>query len=140
MSERSRDDVRRQVQADRELMHTPGPWEIFEVHSGGGKDRGLVYAFIRAPKGQFAGTYQRNRIGTGQGVGFASGPLSREQVPDAESLANARLIAAAPDLLAADREALAALYGAREALGHIGNIDLAIDMLTAAIAKAEGRS
>lgn len=54
--------------------------------------------------------------------------------------ANAHLISAAPDMHAASEEALAALLGCREVLGSMANIQLAIDKLSAALAKAEGRS
>lgn len=60
--------------------------------------------------------------------------------PKAEIVPNAHLIAAAPDFVNAAQEALAALYGAREVLGSIGNTQHAIDLLEAAIAKAKGEA
>jgi hypothetical protein len=51
--------------------------------------------------------------------------------------ANAALIAAAPDGLAAAEEARAALYGCREVVGSIANVQHAIDMLEAFITKAK---
>lgn len=67
--------------AKRKRQHTPGPWEWEGTFRQG------WYATIRP-----VGTYTR-----------------REEMPRAESEANARLISAAPDLLAACREVLARL-------------------------------
>lgn len=68
--------------------HTPGPWHVVEVYDGitSPKPNGLVYAKIQAADGS---------------VGFAGAYLSREGKPNDEAKANAALIAAAPDLLAA---------------------------------------
>ncbi len=59
---------------------------------------------------------------------------SASNQPDSEIEANCNLIAAAPDLLAASRAALAALHALRDA--PQGGAEV---MLRAALAKAEGR-
>lgn len=53
---------------------------------------------------------------------------------------NAHLFAAAPEMYEAGEEALAALYGAREALGDVANISHAIRLLEAAQDKARGEA
>lgn len=53
---------------------------------------------------------------------------------------DARLFAAAPEMYEAGEEALAALYGAREALGDVANISHAIRLLEAAQDKARGEA
>ena len=94
--------------------HTPGPWRV----RGGAAS---VYAFdIVGPKGE--------------DIGYANqsdGADDPEVYPDG---ANARLMAAAPDLLAACRAFLAADPGE----GYSPLEEAAIDLMRAAIAKAEG--
>lgn len=91
--------------------HTPGPWKVFLVKDG-------------PNKGQLLGVGQE----TGEGVADAYGGLWGS---GGEKLANARLIAAAPDLLDAAKAAeflLAALCVDRDTATRI--------KLRAAIAKA----
>ena len=89
--------------------HTPGPWEVdgFSVMAGVGAEYGdLAYATA------------------GDGHADPDCHLNR---PDAERLANATLIAAAPDLLAALEEIA-------EITQHTASREIAL----AAIAKARG--
>lgn len=86
-------------------QHTPGPWEVVEYE---------------AEEGDFWKEIEPDVACVRKGR---------------EAIANARLIAAAPDLLAA----LKAL--AKEVFGCYGNAHQAqMDMARAAIAKAEGKS
>ena len=87
--------------------HTPGPWEAIKPDSVGG------YRVYTAGKGY-------TLIAT---LGYVR--------DSAQEAANARLIAAAPDLLAA-------LIKLSEATDPIG-WDLRMELARAAIAKAEGR-
>ena len=91
--------------------HTPGPWKQNgnTVWEDGTKDRGHIAVC-------------RLRVGT--------------HVPEFQNEANARLIAAAPDLLAVLEKVLAAYEAAREP-GH-GTILIA--EARAAIAKARGQA
>ena len=86
-------------------QHTPGPWHVENFH------------------GSWDVTH-----------GPADDASERFSVLETLSEENARLIAAAPDLLAACKEALGYEYG-QPGLGWRQRIDL----LEAAIAKAEGR-
>lgn len=97
-----------------ENKHTPGPWHVFDNRTDKSFDR-----------------YDVARIGVGSKLdsdvancyGFAS------ERTDEEVLANARLIAAAPDMLAALQEIVA-----RNEIQHWFNLDQA----RAAIARATG--
>ena len=95
--------------------HTPGPWRLDCRRSMTGKS--YVYR-ITAPHGEDIVPYldMSNGSDTGDGV----------------SLANARLIAAAPDLLESLRMAVKYLRG--ENMGSV-----MLPKFEAAIAKAEGR-
>jgi hypothetical protein len=88
-------------------MHTPGPWEVYKSHSGNGHG-------IDGPKG-------------GAVVWVGSSPIE-----GVNKLDDARLIAAAPELLGACR---AAAYALRDA-----NLIGTAKFVEAAIAKAEGRA
>lgn len=90
--------------------HTPGPWKIFTVQDG-------------PNKGQLLGVGQQ----TGEGVTDAYGGLWGS---GPEQMANAHLIAAAPDLLEA--LILARRYVADVPI--VGDADLAV--IDAALAKA----
>jgi len=96
--------------------HTPGPWQFFELMSG---DDGLGYI--------------RPDPEDGREIAY-HGDMGR---PSHENRANARLIAAAPDMLAA----LKAHVEARRLSGRVGwgdKWDEAMRLTRAAIAKAEG--
>lgn len=105
-----------------EAMHTPGPWEVVEVWSGPASERGLVYARIQGADGS---------------VGFAGAYLSKQGKPDDECRANARLIAAAPELL----EALEKLSASANNPGvALAELRFTVKRITkAAIAKARGQ-
>ena len=95
--------------------HTPGPWRILPNYPGDGRwnistDNGVVEKVIVAPDDGWNSSYTE----------FT------------EREANARLIAAAPELLAACLLVLGHLNGST------GEVD-AVAILDAAIAKAEGR-
>lgn len=95
------------------MAHTPGPWT---------NDRGLVN-----------GKETRARVGDGISIDIfdaAEWPADRKD----EALANAALIAAAPDLLAAARSALNFIENTEGELGI--KLDSG-DALRAAIAKVE---
>ncbi len=101
-----------------ESKHTPGPWQ----RSG-----------VRQPSPEYRG----HPVGP-DGDPVVIVPYSDEH--HAECLANANLIAAAPDMLEALREVVAAM----PSMGGLGglsafNLCRAADLAKAAIAKAEGR-
>ena len=87
-------------------QHTPGPWKVASGPFG---------ATV------FVGEEENPRI------------VSDAAASDPENVANARLIAAAPDLLAALREARERMMGGSPAIRRL------IERTDAAIAKAEGR-
>jgi hypothetical protein len=72
--------------------HTPGPWEFLEAFTS---DRPITIGEVNAPHNDIANVYSADD---------ATVSITREQ-----AIANARLIAAAPDLLAASRAAIIAL-------------------------------
>ena len=100
-----------------EIKHTPGPWQFDEVATTCGR------AF---------------RIGAGEMLKAGKGCCiiydDYHGNPENERKANARLIAAAPDLLDACDFALTILEGMGNGSGGAANA------CRAAIAKAEGRS
>lgn len=95
--------------------HTPGPWEIKEADTS-----------IGAEWYRILGHGERGM------VDVAETPYRHE--------GNARLIAAAPDLLAAAKTLLDVLANEREDLPSSDAVGDARDALRAAIAKAEGKS
>jgi hypothetical protein len=103
--------------------HTPGPWEYTE-HDIGDDAFIVVPCNIVAKNGVFV-------------VDFDGGLYSWEgaKASNDERYANARLIAAAPDLLAACKEALAAIVALDVASQPWG--DDVYKRIAAAIAKAE---
>ena len=122
------------VAAEQQAQHTPGPWtaEGFTVYAGDGDDFGDV-ARATAGDSHVDPDYHLDR-------------------PDYERIANARLIAAAPetaaerdrlrevnaDLLEAAKDAEAVLMGIRDNGGELAIAILpALVSVRAAIAKAE---
>jgi hypothetical protein len=101
--------------------HTPGPWRVNAILTASENDRGWNIARDHAGIGGFVGTVSPRIKGN---RGNAS----------AEGLANARLIAAAPELL----EALIVLRGACAAAGWLTDPAYVqhMDGARAAIAKA----
>jgi hypothetical protein len=104
-----------------ESAHTPGPWTVASVEN---TLRGRVY-FVRA-------------IREGKPVVVADCGLTAESPPTrAECEANARLIAAAPELLAALKTLIRAVADAGKE-GTAGDLGRAESQARAALAKAEG--
>lgn len=112
------------------MNHTPGPWEIHLITEGSEKGSETIAN---------VGTSQREMGRTWQGVCDIN-TWGREYVNDAESQANAHLIAAAPELLEACQWVLFHLEH-REGLRHRKDLfsDDELNRLRTAIAKAEGR-
>lgn len=105
----------------QKAKHTPGPWELstrLYVH-GILDSKGLAIAFQDVAPQVDCGSI-----------------TSRGRTPE-ETLANARLIAAAPDLLEA-LEALKTANGANNFQGWHSSFEEAIAKANAAIAKAKG--
>jgi hypothetical protein len=99
-------------------QHTPGPWEYTKAASSG--DRGI------------------HAEGTGIFAEAFADIRRAGENNSAEALANARLIAAAPDLLEALR--WAAQNADQSEAGRDDDWYAGLDRVRAAIAKAEGRS
>jgi hypothetical protein len=101
--------------------HTPGPWSLDQP--------GKISTSIIGPDGEF--------VIAGEGDAWMVPFACRD-----EAVANATLVAAAPDLLAAAKEALSyirALYQTAHGKGLPSNNSMA-KQLRDAIAKAEGES
>lgn len=96
--------------------HTPGPWE-FEISSDG----------------------SRAEVSCERWAEFARIWIQVEGEDFPEGRANARLIAAAPDLLAACQEASLQLQYLADKFNATGTGTAVLAKLDAAIAKAEGR-
>lgn len=117
------------AEEDHMSKHTPGPWEYEPGGWGGDESVG-----VQPAPGMIFHCYDQSRKAS---VGIAA--LERPTYWDRENGtiaigqedANARLIAAAPDLLAASKLAL-------ETLTNNGFSGVSVNALTAAIAKAEG--
>lgn len=99
---------------------TPGPW-ISYVDGRGTCERPRSIRYIGV-KGFMASICEMRGHGAN----------------DEQTTANGYLISAAPDMYEAGDEALAAIYGAIEVCGEIGNLAHARDLLIAALAKARG--
>ena len=125
--------------ADARTLHTPGPW-TFERNGksdSGREPKGVPYFWINLDAPGHLGGMR------------CSGHASQT---DEESVANARLIAAAPDLLAAAKDAQSAIDGAAQAIAdasewsedsvgddtYAQNLTRLAMSIRAAIAKAEG--
>lgn len=110
-----------------EAQHSPGPW-VVTTGTLGGKTGQL---FVRQGPGVFGShvghVHPRNPHDWPEGA-----------TPDAEAWANARLIASAPDLLAACQQVLARLDYLTSLWGQEGVTRGVADQLRAAVAKAEG--
>ena len=103
--------------------HTPGPWEFAEWNAGVNNTPG--FGLIAKCGGPDVTIHTRTLDGNGY-------------VDCTErAMANARLIAAAPDLLAA-LQTLNLVVGLTPIAGNKGALQEACDMARAAIAKAEG--
>lgn len=100
-----------------ETKHTPGPWSFDDIMSQGS----MVYRRIRTGREEAIGAVSAYKLTKGR---------------DAEAEANARLIAAAPDLLAAARR-VANLNPDAGEIGA-GMLRTIVAEARAAIAKAEG--
>jgi iron only hydrogenase large subunit-like protein len=110
--------------------HTPGPWTFQRIEAS--DDNRIVYCLIgpeaelkRTTGVAYAGTYGKTRHLTVTGI----------RQSDEECEANARLIAAAPDLLVA-LEAALPFIEAQE--GTSDENDVIVDACRAAIAAAKG--
>lgn len=119
-----------------ESKHTPGPWEFeresiyLELEKSGGKKLEPHEGYFRDNDGSWI-------VKPGIGRANYRGDKKRgaDQDPDPEGMANARLIAAAPDLLAAAKALLEWADGKNPA----GNSIVLQGALRIACAKAEGR-
>lgn len=107
--------------------HTPGPWKTERVDSGPVGSRNLVYFRVKSTRGYVAGTSVYCSEKNGATV----------RIDNAECDANARLIAAAPDLLEALETLLAAPLGGLSSDEFVTRMR-ARATATAAIAKARG--
>lgn len=121
--------------------HTPGPWQAVRMYS----DALTVldpkgFEIVEATRTAILPDYEE-RLGVGH---WALSEQAHRDLSDEEQAANARLIAAAPDLLAAGMEAAGSLSAAMEIMTRLGygrtaNVMQAYhDALVAAIAKAKG--
>ncbi len=108
--------------------HTPGPWNLASPKEGGcldQKEDRLICTTINNHLYHIAETFQYRN--------------TEFNTPDGVSLANARLIAAAPDLLAACKELLENYERDVKATKITGspNVQYALDIAKAAIEKAK---
>lgn len=114
-----------------EAKHTPGPWQVRgEIKSG---------AASRAPIDEWCGSVypQRKDYNYRGEVCFLQSSNCIKGVTSAEAAANAHLIAAAPDLLAACEEVLALMDDHN--VNAPNKWSAAVDQMRAAIAKAKGQ-
>lgn len=113
--------------------HTPGPWPLETVRTA----VGLCHKIGRFPSRgvrntTYACVYED---------GMANWRLLENGALDSELLANARLIAAAPDLLAALKECSFRLATLIAASGDFTDVNAkALDTANVVLAQAEGRS
>ena len=112
-----------QTEFSQEAAHTPGPWPM--TCSGDGKRIVIGAGLVEGPNG------------------YEVAEVYSDDCPRALAEANARLIAAAPDMLAALKAVAVAASSESRAVDVISFLialkGLAL-MVHAAIAKAEGRS
>ena len=106
------------------MSHTPGEWKV-------GEDEPFVYALNNAGTNRFFLSVQPGWIAR-----VGNNHPDDERTPHEELMANACMIAAAPDLLEAVRLAYAVISG--ESMTKQGLID-ALTSCKDALAKAEGK-
>jgi hypothetical protein len=107
------------------MTHTPGPWEATGTKAGGLSE-------VVAPNSDF---HEGHLVATINGTYFVEGGSFPKFLPRVQREANARLIAAAPELLAVCERTLA-YFVAHEP----GQPILLLADLRSAIAKAKGGS
>ena len=118
--------------------HTPGPWVVEHIDAPGNIDGAMVILAVDGP-----GDESICRVWS-RTMPYVTRPGKHHNrgnfVVDPVALANARLIAAAPDLLAACKAAVPAVEFLRKKAGSSwGDGGIAVeDFIRAAIAKAEG--
>ena len=100
--------------------HTPGPWNVDGSNITGPDDHNI---------GIVSGPHT---------IGASDAALESRMREHARDEANARLIAAAPDLLAALESLMQHFVGDRTAVNCLGGAGIAADVARAAIAKAKG--
>ena len=116
-----------------ETKHTPGPWSQF--------DDGGALAVNEGAQHTYGHSYADCVWGPlGPGHGLIADCSPHGQAPTAETIANAKLIAAAPDLLAALKLAEGTLSRIAVELRKRKFPTPELDAVRAAITKAEGRS
>lgn len=110
--------------------HTPAPWFLspHDMQSGTSDTLAIVYNIERLP----------TECGHGSSIGYISANKPCYEISVHENLANAHLIAAAPELLAALKLAQGWImdYVPLETQGR----EIELKSINAAIAKAEGRA
>jgi len=111
-------------------QHTPGPWR-YEAAGEQRADNDMRHGVVAECNDLWVAACYRS--GT-------SAPNEKSSQAEAEAEANARLIAAAPDLLAASQQAMLAFtFNGKTAQGRALHQD-ALRKIRAAIARAEGRT
>jgi hypothetical protein len=122
--------VKTPVSTDHVASHTPGPWWTDAAYDG--KEMGCSIIAARTDCGPLPGNPTRGQ------VAYATAILNTQA---RECEANARLIAAAPDLLALAKQYASECAGC-DGTGYISSWEKCADCadIRAVIAKAEGRS
>jgi len=121
------------------VQHTPGPWavlngtDIFPVDDYDG----MNHVASADPNGDHPASFV-SRTPAERRAELEADPASKSHIPYREAQANARLIAAAPEMLEALKLALAELGGYANGVDRVESPFLfyAIDLAEAAIAKA----
>lgn len=112
------------------MSHTPGPWTLETVKTS----VGVCHKVGEFPsRGTRPTTYACIYEDGSSGWRL----LERGDFSGSELYANARLVAAAPDLLASAKEFVALYDGLRDSIGK--SVSEKLERAEAAIAKAEGR-